>query len=790
MDPDRRLFSKIRPQPDDPGGLPSERVTAILEDQRGGLWIGTNGGGLSRREDGSRQFIHFKHDPVDPNSIGSDVVNTLEEDAEGTIWVGTRGGGLSRLDPETGAIVRYRANASDSGTIGSDDVTSILATRDGSLIIGTRGAGLNRLDRNTGTVDRSNVLFPDAEWIHKANVSALYEDRHGRIWSGFADGGLLVLNRPTGGFTYFESQIEEPTTGPPGGPLEAILEDRDGTIWLGTTGGGLSRLDTESGRFKHYTSSNSRIPSSAVHGVLQDEQGFLWLSTNRGLTRLDPETEIFQTYGPTHGLEGIVFAPGTTEMGSEGNMYFGGLGGVTVFRPGAFSGSPHPPQVVLTELQVFRVPVRPHSGGPISVAMPVADQIVLLASQNLITIGFAALHFGDPEQNKAMVRLTGFDDEWRYLGTSRSATYTNLDPGEYTFQVLVSNSDGLWNQDGTSVDIRVLPHWYASTWARILFLLVALGLIVGLVELAMRLQRRRFERQRLATQAELQSKELERERLINERLREIDAIKTSFLANMGHEIRTPLSLIIGYAEMLEREVQGGAHELATSIHLGGQRLMETLNSLLDLAQLEAGTVRTNLQPLDLVGHVSQIVSLFKVQADERGIELEWDEERVERIQIVADEVGLHRVLVNLVGNAIKFTPHGSVSLYASQDDEWGVITITDTGIGIGADFMPHVFAEYRQESTGFGRLFPGSGLGLAISKRMVELMKGEISVTSSKGEGSTFTVRLPIHHGLDIVSEEETPKDQAPAEKGAEPVDSESTSDSAAREEPIAPSAE
>jgi signal transduction histidine kinase len=232
---------------------------------------------------------------------------------------------------------------------------------------------------------------------------------------------------------------------------------------------------------------------------------------------------------------------------------------------------------------------------------------------------------------------------------------------------------------------------------------------------------------------------------------------------MGHEVRTPLSLIIGYAEMLSGKVDGEAHELADSIHHGGERLLETLNSLLDLAQLEAGTVKTSLQPLDLAEHISQIVGLFKLRAEERGIELEWDKAEASHVEVVADEVGLHRVLVNLLGNAIKFTPEGYVRIQVGQDASWGIISISDTGVGIGSDFLPHVFSEYRQESTGWGRLFAGSGLGLAISKRTVELMHGEISVESRKGQGSTFTVRLPKNVGqeLDTESSEKTNGSQA-----------------------------
>jgi PAS domain S-box-containing protein len=419
----------------DPGSLSFNSVRAIVQDRRGTTWVGTDGGGLDRLDSGARRFIHYRHDPSDPESLASDTIRFLLEGPGGEIWVATLGAGLDKLDPATGRFAHHRHESTNPESLSDDRVYTLSWGRDGFLWVGTRGGGLNRLDPATGRFlhFRTDPLNP----------------------SSLRDNDVMSL-----------------------------LEDRAGTLWAGTRTG-LCRLDMRDrsrGRFTVYAGKEG-LPNVTIYGLLEDEAGFLWLSHNRGLSRFDPRTGQVKNFGPGDGLQGLEFNGNSRFKSPSGEMFFGGINGLNAFFPGEIRDNPEIPPVAITGLQIFNrpVPVGPGPDGRVIIdrSPTAADAVHLGYRDNMITFSFAALHFSAPEDNQYAYKLEGFDRKWNEVGPRRLATYTNVRPGHYTFKVIASNNDGLWNERGASIAVIISPPFWGTLWFRVLAALAVLGAAVG-----------------------------------------------------------------------------------------------------------------------------------------------------------------------------------------------------------------------------------------------------------------------------------------------------------------------
>jgi PAS domain S-box-containing protein len=473
-------FLHYPPQPDDPQQLSASFVTSFAESPEGELWVGTYGGGLNLlTADGT--FRHFRHDPADPRSLGEDRIMSLHVDRRGELWIGTFDSGLNRLERRgdgsaTGTFTRYQHDPDDPHSLSWKGVTSILEDHRGALWVGTYRGGLNRFDRGPPTRDTGEFVRyrhdpADPGSLSNDLVIKLYEDRSGTLWIGTEGGGLNRLDDPESGrFTAFRHDPDDPHS------LSSdhawmIHEDRRGDLWIGTDGGGLNRwtaADREAGRavFRRYTKDDG-LPSDIIFGVLSDDEGHLWLSSNRGLTRFDPRTETFKNFDASHGLQNDEFIHGAMLRAAGGEMYFGGINGFNAFDPRRVRENGHVPPVVLTEVLKFNDPV--DFGRPLT---EVRD-ITLGYRDYVVAFEFAALDFTASEKNHYRHQLEGFDRQWVDSGTLRRATYTNLEPGSYRFRVRASNNDGVWNDAGLELAIRVLPPPWKTWWAYGLYSLAA-----------------------------------------------------------------------------------------------------------------------------------------------------------------------------------------------------------------------------------------------------------------------------------------------------------------------------
>ncbi|MCP3962800.1 MAG: response regulator [bacterium] len=513
-------FARYRHDPTDPASLAGDRVLSIYQDQGGVLWVGTYAG-LSKWNTAFGSILHYRHRATDPSPLSTDIVTSFAEADDGTVWVGTWGGGLNRLQPETGAFQHYRHDPSDRQSLGDDRIMSLHVEGEGSLWIGTFSAGLNRYDPETDTFTRfvhdptnpNSLAFNGVTFIHRDSsdvlwvgtyrgglnrlernadtgrdgnrftrfrhdphnpeslssdiVIALSEDPDGTLWIGTEGAGLNHFDPATGKVTAHYRHDPENARSIASDTPWVLRRGQEGDLWIGTQGGGLnlwSSADRRAGRpiFRRYTK-NEGLPSDHIFGILTDDQGYLWLSSNRGLTRFDPETESLKNFDSSHGLQSDEFNFGAALQTGDGRMYFGGISGFNAFHPRQVHENTHVPPVMLTEFLKFNDAI--DLGRPLSEV----NHLTLDHQDYVVAFEFAALDFTAPEKNRYLHKLEGFDRDWVDSGKLRRATYTNLAPGDYTFRVKASNNDGVWNEQGAALAIRVEPPPWKTWWAYSLY---------------------------------------------------------------------------------------------------------------------------------------------------------------------------------------------------------------------------------------------------------------------------------------------------------------------------------
>ncbi|WP_230522474.1 hybrid sensor histidine kinase/response regulator [Janthinobacterium sp. EB271-G4-7A] len=772
-------FSRMARAPGDVGALADKKVRAVADAGNGKLWLATKGGlKLYDTRDGSSRLFDLRSSP---GMSRDEQVTTLYKAPDGTLWVGGSTG-LHRFDPALGRFFTMRFAAGDPN---SDTIRNIVSDRSGMLWVSTRG-GVHRFDPVTKrfTTYRHDPANPNS--LSDNMVRPVLEDGKGRLWIGSFH-GLDLLDRASGHFRHFRHDPQNPHS-LSHDEVHFLHEDKRGVLWVGTANG-LNRMDVDAKgeiRFRRFLRKDG-MADDAVASILGDDNEQLWLSTNSGITRLDMRSGLFRNYDSADGtVEGSYF-DGAALRASDGTMYFGGFNGMTAFVPQDIHDNRVPPLVAITELQIFNKPVaigRGEFAHVLKAAIDHTRNLVLTSRESVFSLEFAALHFAAPQRNMFAYRLEGFDQDWVMTDAGRRfATYTNLDAGNYVFRVKAANKDGVWNESGATLAITILPPFWKTWWFRTLMAVLLLGAIYGAYRQrvrALRHQQNELEKQVSERTAELQSKEIEvlaqseklaqvnssltknEESLRQAKRKAEDATrqKSEFLANMSHEMRTPLAGVIGMLGFALRDEQ--LHDATREQILRGQAnaqsLLVIINDLLDFSKIEAGKLSIENIDFALGAAIETVVSLFEEQAAARSIGFSIDFAPDLPPFVVGDPTRLRQVLVNLVGNAFKFTQRGGVSVcveragVASGSGGRKVnlirFTVSDSGIGIDAEAMARLFQKFEQADASTTRRYGGTGLGLAICRQLVELMDGEIEVASTPGQGSTFAFTLPLADGV------------------------------------------
>ena len=524
FDPEKEGFVQYRKSPTDPRSLTNNNIMTISEDQSGGLWIGTYGGGLNRYDRQSEKFTLIQNDPDNPNSLSENAVWSIYEDRSGIFWVGTDGGGLNRYDPDVQQWRHFTNFPGVPRSLSNNSVVVIYEDHSGGFWVGTWGGGLDRFDRVTEEFFRYKYDPDDPQSISNNVVWSINEDRSGGLWIGTAS-GLNRFDSDTGEFKrYFHDpndphSLSDNAIGPiyqdssnvlwvathngldrydpqidgfvpyqndPNNPQSishnivfSIHEDSEKTLWLGTWGGGLNKFNREDGTFSHYRTKDG-LPNDIIYGILEDDAGNLWLSTNNGISKFNPGSETFKNYDLGDGLQSNEFNYNAYFRNNDGLMFFGGVNGLNGFDPNQVSDNPYIPPVVLTSLT--------HGSQSFDLGKATEDlsELTLRWPIDQIQFEFAALSFFQPNKNQYAYMLEGFDNDWNYIGTRNFGGYTNLSGGTYTLRLRGSNNDGVWSEAGSAIRITVIPPIWKTWWFQGLLALLALAAVTGGIRLRIR----------------------------------------------------------------------------------------------------------------------------------------------------------------------------------------------------------------------------------------------------------------------------------------------------------------
>ncbi|MEX0289217.1 MAG: two-component regulator propeller domain-containing protein [Flavobacteriaceae bacterium] len=789
--------------------LSKDIVKSLYVDRTGIIWAGTNGGGLNKFDPERKQFRHIRKTDR-ANSLSYDKIRSMYEDSNGTLWIGTEGGGLNMLHasddrnytnfrnfqkiPRAFAITEVQLGGKKKLLIGAEDspglyevdispntniseesfkvipeinrsVFALLEDSNKNIWIGTYAGGVHRwlYNKATGTYQKDVLAYEETnqKGISSNIIRNIKEDEQGNIWFATGD-GLCKLSpkealKSNPNFDIYQN-IEGDANSLSHDYILSIYESKLGDLWIGTFGGGLDKFvpgaEGEEDRFINYSEGHG-LPNNVIKGILEDEAGSLWISTNKGLSKFDPESEIFKNYDRNDGLQNNEFQELACLKRKDGEMLFGGINGFNAFYPEYITDNTFDAETVITNFSVFNEDV--HSGEEVNgrillkSTLDKTEKLRLKHWENNFSFEFSALHFAAPRKNKYAYILEGFDEDWVFTtADKRFATYTNLEPGDYIFKVKASNNDGIWDSTPSQLAVTVVPPFWKTIWAYLAYGLIALLLLWA------------FRKYTIIRTTE--KHQLELEHIEKENSEELQRLKLEFFTNISHEFRTPLTLIKGPLEYLQKTGlslnKKEVEEQYEIMHKNTNYLMRLVNQLLDFRKISKGKMKLVLRNSDIVAFIKEIGEPFQFLAHRHRINFKM-KTPYKSVNTWFDHDALEKIMNNLLSNAFKFTPENgkvTVSLDLEGDPGKGqvVIKIKDSGPGIPLESVGKIFDRFYVEKDKNKKNLDGAGIGLSFTKKLTELHKGSIDVKSKPNKGTTFIVRLPqsreVYEGVGEIS--------------------------------------
>ena len=796
--------------------LTSDNIEAIAQDHNGIYWIGTKYNGLNKFNKQTNKFTYYFHDDFDPGSLSINMILSICCERSGTIWITTFNGlnkinrkkfpfkqynnienswdksfGTSasvinsnngklwvqtgngetlKFDPESDKFFpQFNSNKTGKNYIAEDNAGNIfIKSSAGGIYLKGKNGQISRIKYSSGKEFNQKVYCiytqpsNDTAWvgtleggifyINKQNktisliksvntsIKCIYKDSFGLLWAGTKDAGLIQYYESRKKFVLFKSDVNDPRS-ISGDLITTIYEDEKKNVWFGTNIG-LNKYIRSTNSFIHYTEMEG-LPNNLIFAIEGDPHGNLWFSTNKGISKLNPETGKIKNYDVTYGFASNRFYF-TGCQTKNGEIYFGGPGGITRFHPDSIRENPYIPPIVITSIKLFNKSIR------------FRKEIKLHYNENFLSFDFAGLSYVSPERNQYAYKMEGIDRDWVYSGNTHNVSYTNMEPGKYTFKVRGSNNDWVWNEVGTSISIIISPPWWRTTWAYIFYGFTFVLSLYGL---------RRYELNRVRLKDKIKLDEA----VLKER-EETDKIKSRFFANISHEFRTPLTLILGPAEKINSQTSSDIVKDSSIIKRNSKRLLQLVNQLLDLSKLEAGKLKLEATKANIVSFVKGIALSFESLSEEKDITLKIFSEK-DLIEVYFDKEKMIKILTNILSNAFKFTEQDEKITIAIKENINNVeIKIRDTGIGIPQEEIPKLFDRFYQVDFSYTKEYEGTGIGLALTKELVELHHGSISVESEVGQWTEFTIKFPL--GKKHLMEDEVLAEEKP-DKTKIPVDEE-----------------
>jgi len=713
---------------------PPLMVTNFAENLHGNVYVATFEGGLYEFD---YRTGHVRQTDLRLNGRAVQSLNimALHMGRENQLYIGVYGKGVMLLNTITGKAEMVRAE--NTAALYSNDIYCMGEDSKGDTWVGTNGAGIHIIRGNKVIETYSpNPSGPNERLLPiNGYIRAIAEDADKNIWIGTHGGGIAVYQPVSDTWTIYNQDNSRL----PSNKIQSLLCDSRGTMWVGTDGGGLSLYNRQDKQFTCFTEKDG-LQNTTIYQIVEDLRGQLWLSTNTGISSMDPVSHKFRNFTTFNGVQNSNFVHSSGIRLTGGEILFGGLEGINYFDPTRLTINHNVPKVLLTDLKISNKSVIAGNDAPIKEDISIATEIRLDYRQNF-ALSFVALNYTLARQNLYAYKLEGFEREWNFTGTNNTASYINLDPGTYTFHVKASNNDGVWNTAESSIKIYVRPPFWRTTTAYIIYVLAFIGLAL-------------YSRYRVMSRLRRELV-LEQEQQQAKRLQELDRMKLKFLTNLSHDLRTPIALIAGPIEQLiDGEKTSTKLDKLYIIRRNAKRLLNLVNQLLDFRKLEEKELTLQLSKGEFISFVKEVSESFKDLSERKHINFSFSS-TIPRLEALFDHDKIERILLNLLSNAFKFTLEGgSISvvlenstLPGNDRTEWIAIKVTDTGIGIPKETLDKIYDRFFQNDPSGAILNYGSGIGLSTAKEFVKLHGGTIDVESEPGNGSAFTIQLPLGIG-------------------------------------------
>ncbi|HMF71508.1 MAG TPA: two-component regulator propeller domain-containing protein, partial [Flavitalea sp.] len=732
------------------GSLRSGAVTAVYEDNESRKWVTTLRGGVNIIDNQNIPFHLFNHDAFNKNSVVNNFILSFCEDEKHNVWIGTDGGGLSYWDIKSNHFVNY-THQSGRGFISSNFVVSIIKDYTNQIWVATFSGGIDVFESNNKRFKHYACYNPVTKREEK-NFWKLFEDAQHRLWAGSTwEGSLYLFNRAKDRFELFDRRLTNIHTIFQdhagrlwagnyvqlinidilnkrhqryyiGQPIRAITEDSQKNLWIGTEGGGLIRYNTDKNTYKRYIEADG-LSSNSVLNILVDQHDNLWCSTFNGLSKYSSKTHRFANYYSSDGLQSDQFNYNAALKLTSGQMLFGGLRGFNMFYPDSIQSYVHQPRLQLTDFKVNNVSIEDKF--TYSHHQPIYDlkTITIPFSQATLMINYTALEYSFPDKIAYAYYLEGWDHNWNYVGKLKTAYYTRLNEGKYLLKIRATDTEGAWSSKPLVITIVVLPPWYRTWWAYIIYFSLAAGISYSFWLYRIRQTKLKYE-------IRIANLEKEREKEVNEK-------KLSFFTNVSHEFRTPLTLIINPIKDLLQQSKDNKEEL-NIVYRNAKRLLGLVDHLLLFRKTESENTVLDIRKINFTTLCRDVYTCFAHQAKIRRIDYRF--ESANEIEAYVDKEKIEIALFNLISNAIKFTPAGgSIHIRLTQDADSIYFEIADSGVGITADVGEKLFDKFYQVKDA-NSLKTGFGIGLYLVKKFIESHQGTITYRSTFGGGTTFVL--------------------------------------------------
>ena len=726
--------------------LSNNGILSIMEDSQKNIWVGTEEG-LNLKEKNSSKFIQYFADAKNEQQLMSNTITIMKEDIDGEIWIGTWAGGLHKLDKKRKQFKRYypRYNA-EHGFLSDSVWGAVIDSRD-TVWFGTEEHGIARYDRENDSFEH---------FMHESNNP--FSLSNNRIWDLIEEKPGVLLIATLGGLNRYEidkkkfSQVGVNSSHLSSLLITDLLKLDNGEIWIGTQDRGIAIMN-EKGDIISSLDLSSGLPSNRIASMVQDRNGLVWVTSSRGVARVEPNSQHIKSLFKSDGLTSNLFNRNATGLDYKGNVYLGSSNGLTVIKPQIISDERPDIPLYISSLKLFNKEVAvSDDNSPLNHSMLFTDTLELEHNQSMISFGFTALNYRTPLKTKYAYKLEGFDQSWNEIGANYAATYTNLDGGDYVFKVKVSTKLGEWEDNPDKLYLTIKPSPWHSLYAKAVYLLIFACLIYLVVYL------------KLLNKA--------RSSALNSA-----SAKSNFLATMSHEIRTPISGVIGMLgfALKDKKLSNETKDHLEIAMVNAESLLDIINDILDLSKIEAGKLTIEVIGFDLRKYIKGSTAVFYDLAQNKGIAFNVTIASNVPQFIKGDPTRIRQILVNFISNAIKFTDSGFVNVKIhceevnsekgknSVSKEGLHFVVSDTGVGIPADVIGKLFNKFEQADASTTRKFGGTGLGLAICQHLIEAMNGNVSVESQEGAGSHFKFSIPLLEALqdDFHSEIECADDQA-----------------------------